>query len=371
LSTSIVRLDNFSPNRDVSYNLNLFNITYNQSLSGYNSYKWEKEQFEAESKLEEIQNIQARENISATIVSLFFNMYAAQEEYRIQQESMLLAEYLFEKAEVLYKNGRISYEELLDAKIEYGRNRIRMSKDDVDEAREQLKSYLVLSDDTEFSVFFDNTTMIPKYYCFNEDEIIERVSLYSIGMSQKLSEISSQYQLKQIKSADKPSFSLSLGGGMNSQANELAKILNQPNSKMNLSLSVSIPILNWGKNRLQYKNQEEYIRKMNLNYQSELENLKISCHHDLSMIDDILNEIEEDDNLIEMLLLKEDIIRKNVDKGRLDFTEISKIRTSLIRANIENVNRIATLYSIIYKYRRMALFDIRTGEYLSMAQLWD
>lgn len=102
-STSLVRLDNYAPTRSVSYNLNLFNVSYRQSLSGFNSYKWEKKQFDAESKLADVRRIQAREDIFSTIASLFFNMYTAQEEYRILQESLSLSESLLEKQNTYMK----------------------------------------------------------------------------------------------------------------------------------------------------------------------------------------------------------------------------------------------------------------------------
>ena len=50
------------------------------------------------------------------------------------------------------------------------------------------------------------------------------------------------------------------------------------------------------------------------------------------------------------------------DFGKIDVSEISKVRTNLMRSELSNINRIKEIYSIIYKYREQALIDIRTGE---------
>lgn len=42
LSSTLNQLGNYKPEKMISYNLTLVNFSYNQKISGYNQYKWEK-----------------------------------------------------------------------------------------------------------------------------------------------------------------------------------------------------------------------------------------------------------------------------------------------------------------------------------------
>ncbi len=363
VTSSVVRLDNFSPSKTKAYSLNMFNVAYSQNLSGYNSYRWEKKKNEAESRLNDVKLIQSRESSYRQIADLFFNMLAAQEEYRILEESEALAKYMMEKAELFYESGRISYEDYLDAKIDFKRATIRHSREEIDHAREQLISYLNM-DDQLFSVVFmpsDTSHIREGINNVNEEMINDRVSLFSVDLEKRITSIEDSLKLKQIKSAAYPSISFSFGGGLNSRSEEFVQLFGKYNSRMNASVSLSIPILDWGRNKLQYRNRLAYIRKRDVEYKTRIASLKNTCHHDIASISTMLQEIEAEEELIGLLKLKMESLKKNAEYGRIDMSEISKVRANLIQSQLQNVYRLKEIFSIIYKYRQLSLIDIRGG----------
>lgn len=364
-TSSLVRFDNIIPTKNTSYNLNLINLSYNQTLSGYNAYKWEKRQFEVEDKNNTIQRHMEKERILSEITSLFFELYVAQEEYRALEESEKLAAYIYEKSSELYMQGRLSYEDYLDAQIEYKRTTIRKTDYAINNARERLRTYLNLSEPT-FSVQFDlDRWAMSEFHFVDDSTLARRVIYYSIGREREVEEIANRLQLKRIKAEKSPLISLSIGGGVNTQSEEFKKIFNSFNSRLNVSFSISLPIVDWGKNKLQYENKLESIRIQELNYSSREKQIYALCTYDMAVLSSILTEIKAEKDMIELLYLRIEKLKENVSFGKIDSAEISRCQTRLIQAQIQNINRLQQLFSIIYRYRVQALYDIRTGKYLS------
>jgi len=363
VSSSVVRLDNFSPSRTKEYNLNIFNVAYSQNLSGYNPYRWEKKLNDAESSFNDVQLIQSKEVTRGRITELFFNMLAAQEEYCIMDESEELARYMMEKAELFYESGKISYEDYLDAKIDFKRASIRKTQDDIDHAREELISFLNMENHPFFVVFTPSDTIHIRCGLESVDEklINDRASLFSVDMEKKITAIEDTLSLKQLKSADYPSVSFSLGGGLNSRSDEFKQLFGAFNSRLNASVTLSIPILDWGRNRLQYKNKLANMNKRDIEYNARLASIKNTCHHDLVSLSTILQEIEAEEELIVLLRLKMETLKQNAEFGRIDISEVFKVRTNLIQSQIQNIYRLKEVFSIIFKYRQIALVDLRTG----------
>ena len=362
VSSSMVRLDNFSPSRKASYNLNLFNVSYRQNFSGYNSYKWEKRQNTAEEQLRKYEFIRAKEKAFAEITSLFLNLYAAQEEYRILKESSFLAEYIYNKAKAFYDYGRLAEEELLDAEIDYRMSVLRMTMDDIDQARDRLIAFLNLQDDSTFFVEYDMEELVKMPFIIDESLLAERTALYSLELNRRVSSLSDEFALRRLKNADAPSVSIVIGSGLNSQSDQFEKLFGPYYSQMNVSLSLSVPILNWGKNKLQYKNKLESVKMADLKYNEKYNDIEKTCRYDMRYVHSVLKEYNEECNLIKLQERKIQTLKDKADFGKIDVSEISKVRTNLMRSELSNINRIKEIYSIIYKYREQALIDIRTGE---------
>ena len=56
VSTGLTRLDNFSPQRNKSFSLNLFNVSYAQSVTSFNQYKWDKKILNKQKLLKQVNN---------------------------------------------------------------------------------------------------------------------------------------------------------------------------------------------------------------------------------------------------------------------------------------------------------------------------
>ncbi len=363
MSSYITRLDNFNPARNVSYNLNLFNISYSQNLLGMNSYKWDKRILLVQEQVQSIEYIRQRENHYEEIVNLFFDLYIAQEKVDIYQQSLSLSKYLCEKSLKLYSVGKISKEDYINAKIDFYQVMNNNPEAELEYAKSKLMSFLSMKE-SNFSLGFDYARIINSDLSINIDYICERVAEYSFNTQNKIQELQNDYDLKKIKASGSPSVSLSIGGGLNSQSEMFTQMFGPYNSQMSFGINASIPILSWGKYRLQYKNKKEAIRQTELSYNAQKEAAVVNCRYDLNRLIVLKQSVINNMSMLSLYRQRIDLIKLNVENGKIDVSEIITLRQELESCELHIVSDIKTLYNIVYKYRKMALIDLLNGEVL-------
>lgn len=363
MSSYITRLDNFNPARNVSYNLNLFNLSYSQNLIGMNSYKWDKKILEAQELVQSIEYIQQRENHNEEIVNLFFDLYLAQEKVDIYQQSLSLSKYLYEKSLKLYSVGKISKEDYINAKIDLYQVMNNNPDTELEYAKSKLMSFLNMNE-PNFSLELDHSRIINSNFNIDIDSVCERVAEYSFNTQKKIQDLESDYELKKIKTSGSPSVSLSIGGGLNSQSDMFTQMFGPYNSQMNFGINASIPILSWGKYRLQYKNKKEVIRQTELSYNAQRESAEVNCRYDLNRLIVLKQSVINNMSMLSLYRQRIDLIKLNVENGKIDVAEIITLRQELESCELQIVSDIKILYNIVYKYRKMALIDLLNGEVL-------
>ena len=73
----------------------------------------------------------------------------------------------------------------------------------------------------------------------------------------------------------------------------------------------------------------------------------------------MLSEITEDKALLDLLKKRLDLIKTNVQYGKIDMSKIMQAERQLVQSHMNYVNKIKEVFLLIYKYRAMALIDIR------------
>lgn len=168
-------------------------------------------------------------------------------------------------------------------------------------------------------------------------------------------------KLKELTLESKPSVSLSIGGGINSQANSLASIMDAKSNRINIMLSFSIPFLNWGANKTNRLIFKENIRKSDLEYENSKQEYLSNFQHDLEYIHVLRSSILEDLKLNELLRKKIDLLKMNVHYGKVDITKIIQAEKQLVQNELRYIVNIKNLYLIIYKFRTVSLIDLRNN----------
>lgn len=359
LSSTLNRLDNFNPDRNQSYSLTLLNFSYNQKISGYNQYKWEKKLHVIQRDINIIKQLQQREIIKEKSIRLFFDLYEEQRRLELNQFILNLAEFVYERSKKLYEGKQISEIDLIESEIEYHKAQNNNNTIAIDQARQNLKNYLNIRNEGDVLVAYCPSVLNEYKFDFIFQHVIDRAIEFTTDVSRKFEKTQNEQKMKELAQESKPSISLSIGGGVNSQANSLASIMDAKANRMNIMLSFSIPILNWGANKTNKLIFRENIRKSDLEYEnSRLESLS-NFYRDLAYIHVLRASISEDKDLNELLRKKIELLKTNVQYGKIDITKIIQAERQLVQNEIKYITSIRNLYLLIYKFRAVSLLDIR------------
>lgn len=361
LSSALDRLDNFHPEHSISYNLNLINFTYSQKITGYNQYKWEKKLYEVQKTIDNIQLIQRKEYIKGEVIELFFSLYIEQRRLELNQFVLELAEYVYKRAVKLFEMRRISEEDLLETRIEYYKALNNNNDMDISIARQRLMDYLNIRNTNELWVDFSPACLDEYRFDFDPMKVIDLAMQYSTDLSREYDILQNERKLKDINIDSKPSVSLSIGGGINSQADNYSALMDSKSRRFNVILSLSVPLFNWGTNKINKNIVLQEIHKSDLQYETTKKNDLASYKYDLRNVEILLSEIREDKALLELLDKRLELIKMNVRYGKIDMSKIIQAEKQFVQNHMNYINKIKTVFLLIYKYRAIALIDIRNN----------
>ncbi len=345
LSSSLSRLDNFSPKKTKAFNLNLFNITYSQGISVFNSHKWEKKILLETNKLFDISAMQNIEKLHMNIVESFFDLYAAQKEEELNKTMISHSEIIYKKAKSLYESNRISKVSLLNAMIDL--SKLKSSVAYIKKRKLQSVLYSMLNLENYPSAIFDFEDFINIKLDFDKEFVISRALHYGHNASRVVEELQEIHDIKKQKAAGFPTISLSVGGGINSQAEEFKKLTGLPSNSMSALFSISVPILSWGENRTKIKLLEETAKINRLQHIQAENNLIASYHYELDNINYIYSSVIDDCATLEMLYLKLEQLLTNFEYGTIDFSEIESTRAHIIQTEIQRISKVKIFYMTV------------------------
>ncbi len=97
LQSYLYRLDQFTY-KDVTYNAQPLRISYNQPLRAFNTLKWQKKIAPVEYRIAQKQLVADMEDITLQVTTLFFNVLAAQSNYKLSQSTLNDRQKLLEMA---------------------------------------------------------------------------------------------------------------------------------------------------------------------------------------------------------------------------------------------------------------------------------
>lgn len=248
LKSSINRLDEFQ-NGTTAYGTQPLVIGYEQSLFGYNSLKWDK-------KIEPIRYGEAKkqysetlEIISATACNHFFSLASAQSELEMAHRNFNAADTLYRMARGRYEIGTITENEMLQLEI----NRLNEETNVMDsqvnlrEASQSVRTFLGLEDSTELGLLIPDS--VPDFEV-PLDSALE-LALQNSPDPEYYKRIikESESNLAFAKANARMKADLYVQFGLSQTGADIGQSVNNLMHQEYASISLSLPILDWGRGR--------------------------------------------------------------------------------------------------------------------------
>lgn len=369
VETSLDYLRNFGASTYNQFSAVPVVIGYRHSMLGFNEFKWDKKiepmKFE-KAKLEYLYNT---ENIASIAVSYFFSLAQAQTQYDLAIKQSATCDSLLVIGERKYKIAAISKSDLLSLRLDVvnARNSVTQAEVDMKRASLALASFLGMDRNTDIHIVLPGR---PSSLQIDPELALSMMHKNSYLILDKLQNITeAEKQLDRVKKSTRFNASINASVGFNQQAEELNDAYSSPMRKDIVSLSLSIPLVDWGVGKGRRNNAANTLNVAKIDAQQKIMELEQEV---LVTID----ELQSRNNLIESaevaLVLAEQVYKENKTRflnGSCDITTLSQSQQRLLSAQQGYIESIRNYWACYYDLRRQTLYDFQMK--LSLSDLFD
>jgi outer membrane protein TolC len=357
LNTNLDYLRNFGDNTYTQYTSIPVRIGYQQDLVGYNVFKWEKKIEPLKYEKAKKQLVYDLENTAGLATTYFFSLAMAQAEYDLAEENMRNTDTLYFIGEERYKIAAISQSDLLTLKLDRinAVNSLRNADITLKRAMFALTSFLNMDKNTPIRIRLPS---YPKSMDISAEKALEEARANNpdlLGYKQNILEM--QQQVDRTKQESMFNASITASVGYNQVAGSFTDVYRDPLRQDIVSLSVSIPLIDWGVRRGRYNMARNNLNVTEITARQgevKIEEDVIMTVGDFNIQKDLISSAEE------ALVIADDAYAKTRRRFMIGKADISALTLSRQRQQEARRNYISALenYWVSYfKIRKLTLYD--------------
>lgn len=365
LETDLDYMRAFGANKGSQFSATPIRIGYTQSLLGYNAFKWDKKIEPIKYEKAKKQFLYHTEATSEQAVSYFFNLALAQANYRLAQDNQQSTDTLYAIGQMRHKIAAISQAELLTLRLDKinAENTLKNATISVKRAMQALAVFLNLEKNTEIELelpAITGTIQIPA------DKALTLAQANNPSyLEQQQNILEAEQNVNRTKVQSRFNASLSASVGLNQVADNFSNVYKHPLSQELASLTVSIPLMDWGVRKGKYN--------MALN---NLEIARIQARQEaVSLEEDLLTTLSDFDvqqNLLSSALEAVDLAEQAYEQtrqrfiiGKVDVNSMTLAQNRQQEAQQNYIRAQLNYWADYYKIRKLTLYDFESGVSLS------
>lgn len=365
LDTELGYMRSFGGSKYTQFTSVPIRLGYSQSLVGYNPFRWERKieplKFE-KAKKEYIYNA---EQVSEQVTNYFFALAMAQAEYDLAKENVASTDTLYRIGMQRLKIAAINRADLLTLKLDVvnARNTLQNATSSLKRAMFSLASFLNMEKNTEIRVSLPGR---PQRLTIPVEEALQAAQTNNpefLGLRQEVLE--AERNVDKTKKESRFNASINASIGFNQVAEEFGEAYKRPMQQELVSVSVSIPLVDWGVRKGKYnmaKNNLNVVKTSARQSEISIEEEVIMTVADFNVQQDLVASAEE---ALDLAILAYNETRQRFIIGKAD---ISSLTLSLNRQQEAQRNYISALQEYwlnYYKIRKLTLHDFASGFSLS------
>lgn len=355
----------FGMNKATQFNATPIRVGYAQSLLGYNPFKWDKKIEPLKYEKAKKQFLYNTEATSEQAVTYFFNLALAQANYRLAKDNQQSTDTLYTIGQMRHKIAAISQADLLTLRLDKinAENTLKNAAITVKRAMQSLATFLNLEKNTEIEL---ELPVITSMISIASDQALALAQTNNpTYLEQQQNILEAEQNVNKTKVQSRFNASVSASVGLNQVADKFSNVYKHPLSQELVSMSVSIPLLDWG------------VRKGK--YNMALNNLEITRiqarQEEVSLEEDLLTTLSDFDvqqNLLSSALEAVDLSEQAYEQtrqrfiiGKVDVNSMTMAQNRQQEAQQNYIRAQQNYWADYYKIRKLTLFDFESGFSLS------
>lgn len=367
LRSNLERIDYLSDTTTAAWQSSPIIIGYTQNIFTFNPYKWSKKIDPIryrEAKREYLEDV---EQIAITATNYFFNLLVSQIRQKIQEQNLANYDTLYKIGVGRYNLGKIPENDLLQLELSLLQAQAAVESNliELEDRMFKLKSYLRIKDDVpvelippiEFIEFFD----VPVDMAII---LAQQNSSTALAFERRLLE--AEREVNRARTTDRFSANLFAQFGLAQSADEFLEVYQNPQDQQQVSLGLTIPILDWGlaKGRIKIAESDREIVR------TAVEQERIDFEQDVYL--QVQNFIMQQRQL-EIAAKADTVARKgfNIAKqrymiGKIDIIDLRDAQMSNDNSRIDFIRSLQQYWLNYYELRKLTLYDFKRSKEISI-----
>lgn len=361
IDSELEYMRNFGYTKSTQFSSIPIRIGYQQSLLGFNPFRWERKieplKFEKAKKT----FLYNRESISEEVVRYFFALASAQADLELAKEQVASCDTLYKIGLQRQKIAAISRADLLTLQLDKvnAQNTLENAQITMKRAMTALALYLNLDKNTQIKLELPGK---PKVLNISAEEALSKAQENNpTYLEQRQSVLEAEREVNRSKMESRFNASVNASIGFNQVANEFNNAYRKPLQQDLVSVSVSIPLVDWGvrKGRLNMaKNNLNVTRIAARQQEQSVEEEVMMTVNDFNIQQRLINSAEE---ALDLAILAYEQTRQRFIIGKAD---VNSLTLALNRQQEAQKNYLASLQNYwmnYYKIRKLTLHDFVSG----------
>lgn len=365
IDTELGFMRNFGSSTYTQFTSVPIRLGYTQSVVGYNAFRWERKIEPLKYEKVKKEYLYNTEGVSIEAATNFFALAMAQVEYDMARDNLASTDTLYSIGMERQKIASISHAELLTLKLDAvnARNTFRTKESALKRAMFSLASFLNLNQNTQIRLNLPGKPPVVDISVSAALAAAHANNPTLLGLKQDILE--AEQEVNRTKVESRLTASISASVGFNQVAEKFADAYRNPTEQEMVSISLSIPLVDWGVRKGKYnmaRNNLNVVRTSSRQDEISLEEEVIMTVNDFNIQQDLVASAAE---ALDLAILAYEETRERFIIGK---TDINSLTLSLNRQQEAQCNYISALQDYwlnYYKIRQLTLHDFASGFSLS------
>lgn len=354
MSNSLQRLDEFEQ-RTLGYNSIPVSLGYQQNLFGHNSLRWAKRTEPLRHSIARKQYAETMELVASRASTYFFMLASAQTNMEIARQNYAVSDTLLRYARRRYERGSITENEMLQlevGKLTEETNRLN-AEADVEDAMQSLRSYLGIKSQVALVVMTD--TLIHDDMVDADEALAKALANNPDPEQLRLNVVESQSALSSAKANRGLKADLYMQFGLSQKGSTLKEAYASPLNQQYVSLSVSLPLLDWGRGKGQVRVAKSRLQLTQTQSEQAMQDFCLNVQKMVRQYNLQAYRVKIAYRTRETALRRYEVARWLYVQGRTSLLELNASISEKDNAQRAFINALQTYWSLYYGLRSLTL----------------
>lgn len=365
-STGLERIDFFDTN-DRTYLSNPIRLGFSQPIFGFNSFKWDKKISPLVFDLAKRTYSENIEQVATDAAALFFEVYIAQISVSAVEKDRANADTLYTIAKGRFSVGKIAETDLLQVEISKMNTDATLAQAtlDLQTSTENLRNFLGIKNVVDFNLI--PPTAIPDFQIDVDKALEYALKNRSEIISYEQAKLEAERGVAQAIGNNGVDINLSGRIGLSQTAPTLADAYLSPLDQEQLTLSLSVPIMDWGKAESERQVAESNLKVVKMQVEQSRINFEQNIRLRVLQFDLIRTQARLAERTYEVSQKNFDITKKRYMIGKIGVTELNIAIAEQEKSRKTYMAALRGFWVAHYELRRLTLYDFMNNKELQRA----